>query len=296
MCLEHGIVAGIAQIGQRSVVFAECFAEFLLEVVLLFGILHQLFHPSERCGIGVAAVVVLSEFCQSRSLLDGFVEASELVYESEFLCLLSGPNASLSDAVHIVDGHAVSGIGAALGHAVEEEGISAVHILLHHFAFFGVEGTSHGTEIAALVGLYPIERESELVGQEFAGIGNHAEDADAAGEGGGLGKDVVGTATHVVSAACCQTAHGYDHGFLLLEELYGAPHLLAGVGRTSAGIDAEHDGLHLLVLCQFVKVGHHLVADDFGRVAGHAGCAGLFNDAAFGHVYSHFVRAAFCRC
>ena len=133
--------------------------------------------------------------------------------------------------------------------------------------------------------------QAKLFREETAGIGHHTEDTDATREGCGFGNDIVGTATHIVSATGCQSAHGNDNGLFGFEKLDGTPHLLAGIGRTTAAIDAQHDGLDVFVVSEFVEVGNDFLSNDFCFLC--EARRHLIDDASFSDIYGNLVVAFF---
>ena len=108
-----------------------------------------------------------------------------------------------------------------------------VHHLLHQGLLTLVHGAAGSAEVSVCVGLHYIEVKTYFVGQSLH-VGVHAEDADGACQGSGLGHDGVGIARHVVSARGGIFAHGDDDGLLFLQLADGIPQLLGAVG-TSAG-------------------------------------------------------------
>ena len=109
------------------------------------------------------------------------------------------------------------------------------------------------------VGLDHIKAQTQLVGEQLRGIGNHTEDAYAAGQRGGLSKDFVGTATDVVSSAGCQGTHAYDDGFLLAQQLHLTPDLLTCIGRTTRTVDTQDHCLHVVILAELLQIFGHLL-------------------------------------
>lgn len=76
------------------------------------------------------------------------------------------------------------------------------------------------------------------------------DDADGAGEGGGLGEDLVAAEGDVVAAGCGDGAHGDDEGFAgaLFEAADFGEHGFGGGDGASGGVDAEDDGFDAVVL------------------------------------------------
>ena len=105
-----------------------------------------------------------------------------------------------------------------------------------------------------LVGLHLVELDAELVGQQSAEVGEHAEDADRTCDGSGLGNDVGGRSADVVTTGGCIAAHRNDDGLLGLELCHSVVDLLRSVCRTAGGVDAQHDGFHVVILGQLVQV------------------------------------------
>ena len=178
---------------------------------------------------------------------------------------------------------------ASVGHALQEQAVTAVHIILHGSRFSCVEAASHGSEIRRNIGFHHVEVQTEFVGQQFRGIGHHAKNADTASKRGFVGHNVVGTARQVVTARSSHAAHRHYHRLFSLELLHGAPHLFRGVCAAAARIDTEHHGFHALVFGQFVKVAHYLRAHNFALGAIQRALGRNIHNSSFGIVNGNVV-------
>ena len=228
--------------------------------------------------------MVFAGLGQLGGLLHGVVQRAELVDQLDGQGVGGQPDAALGYLVHLVAGHL-----AALGHDVEERLVAAVNIRLHVFQLLGVV-LAHDQvflEVGVLVGLRAVEGHAQLAGQQLAEVGHQSEDADAARDRRGLGKDVVAVGAHHVAARSGHAAHRDDHRLLGLQPRYGVGYLLGGDGRPAGRVDAQHDGLHVVVVGQLVQVVHRLVADD--AVLGGKEARLLVDDFAVGVVDGHLV-------
>ena len=68
--------------------------------------------------------------------------------------------------------------------------------------------------------------------------------------------------------------------------------LLRGYGTATGGIDAQHDGLHVIVIGQLVEVVDSLLANDVMLGGEHAGF--LVDDFAIGVVDGHLIALLVC--
>src|SRR5690606_30107300 len=89
---------------------------------------------------------------------------------------------------------------------------------------------------------YGVKPDAQFVFQGAGGTGQEGKDADAAGQGIGLGKDAVGHGGQVVAPGGGVIAHGHDEFFAISLQ---AQQLLVDVFRTdnapTRAVDAEHD-------------------------------------------------------
>ena len=131
--------------------------------------------------------------------------------------------------------------------------------------------------------------QAEFLGEQTAGIGNHAEDADAARQRGGVGENLIGAAGHVIAARGSHAAHRNHYGLLGFEEFHGVPDLLGGIGAAAARVDAYHHGLHVFVLCQFVEVLYERAAHYLIVAAHERSRSGLVHNVAVGVVHGDFI-------
>ena len=107
---------------------------------------------------------------------------------------------------------------------------------------------------------------------EFRDQGEHA---DGAGEAGGVGIDLLRAGGDPVAAGGRIIAEGGDDGLLRLQEAEGRPDLLGSHDTAARGVHAEDDGLHGVVLAEFVDF-----LDE--TVGGDAIVAGAVGDLAVG--------------
>ena len=190
---------------------------------------------------------------------------------------------ALGDFLHIIDAQL-----APVGDALAEEFVATVDIGVEITHLLLVEGAGYRTEGAVLVGLHFVEAHAQLVLEQSAKVGEHAEDADTAGEGGRLGNNPVAAATDVVAARGCHAAHRHHDGLLLLEHLHLVPDLLRGVGAAAAAVHAQHHGFHVVVVGEFLKVlAHYLRIDHVALAHGVAGAA--IDDVAVGVIDGNLV-------
>ena len=108
-------------------------------------------------------------------------------------------------------------------------------------------------------------REYAHVGNVFeslAGLGDHAEYADGAGEGGGICKDLVAAVADPVSAGCGEFAVRCDYRDF--EEVEFMLDLLGSQHAAARGVHAEYHSLDAFV-------GADLVYDLCKTVSGHIG-------------------------
>ena len=71
------------------------------------------------------------------------------------------------------------------------------------------------------------------IGCHFLDVGDHAIDADGAGDGVGFGHDVVGSAGDVVATGSGIATHGYDDRFVVGDDIDFAPDKIGGCGRAT---------------------------------------------------------------
>ena len=185
----------------------------------------------------------------------GIVQVAKFVNKTYLQALLACPHTAFGNHLHTVLSHAT-----AVSHTLGEGLVATVYHLLQLCALGSIEGATHAAYVGHLVGLHHVELQAYLLGQEFACIGNHAEDADRTSQCGRFGKDTVGGTTDVVSAAGCHAAHAHHHGLLLLQQAHLAPDLLAGKGTAAGAVHTDHHGLHVVILAQVLKVLDHLLA------------------------------------
>ena len=88
-----------------------------------------------------------------------------------------------------------------------------------------------------------------------------------AGDGVGLGEDAVAIGGNPVAAGRRIVAHRDDDRLLGLQRDDFPQEHLGGVGAAAGAVDAQDDGLHVVVLAQFAQLGRETVAADVGGVA-----------------------------
>ena len=150
---------------------------------------------------------------------------------------------------------------ATVGYALTEEVVATTDILFEQCHFLRIERTSHCAESSVLVSLHLVELHAQLFSEQSAEVGEHAEDANGAGDGCRLGDNVVGSAADVIAARGSIATHGDNDGLFGFEVGDGSPDLLRGIGRTARRVDAQHDSLHVVVVRQFLQI----LADGIGH-------------------------------
>ena len=88
---------------------------------------------------------------------------------------------------------------ASVGHTLAEQFVAATDIGLQQCHLIGVNRPGGIAEVGKFIGLYFIELDTQFLRQQLADIGEHAIDADGAGNGGRLSNDVVGRTADVVA-------------------------------------------------------------------------------------------------
>ena len=134
----------------------------------------------------------------------------------------------MSNLLNLFDRHL-----ATVGNTFTEQLVAATDVFVKQCELFSIEWTGHRAEGSQFVGLYLIKFDAQLVSQQTAEIGEHAVDADAAGDRRRVTVDVVGTTADIVTARCSIATHRNHNRFPGLEVLYGVPDLLRRIGRTT---------------------------------------------------------------
>ncbi len=158
----------------------------------------------EELGEGVAEAHLLGIFFHAvggaelglaGGVGDGIVEAADFIDEMEAEGFLAGPDAALGDGFN-------GGLGevATVGDFADELVIKVVDAGLGDGEFLGGLGAGDGLEVGEFAGLDGIEGHAEGVVEELLRVVVHAEDADGAGDGVGLGENVVGVGRDPVAA------------------------------------------------------------------------------------------------
>ena len=221
----------------------------------------------------------------------GIVQVAQFVHKTYLQALLACPHTAFGNHLHAVLSHAT-----AVSHTLGEGLVATVYHLLQLCALSSIEGASHATYVGHLVGLHHIKLQAYLLGQEFACIGNHAEDAYGTGQCGRLGKDAVGGTTDVVSAAGCHATHAHHHGLLLLQQAHLAPDLLAGKGTAAGAVHTQDNGLHVVILAQVLKVLYHLLAHNLVLLVHRQATALALHYLAVGIVYGNLLVHLLVQC
>ncbi len=135
-----------------------------------------------------------------------------------------------------------------------------------------------------LVGLNLVVLQTNLLGEQFAGIGEHTEDADATGKGCRFGDNPVGWCADVVAARCSHSTHRDNDRFLFLHLHKSVPDLFGSVSATTTGVDAHDDSLHIVVVHQFLQIlANHLCVNLVFLIAKAAASSSIY-DVAVGVV------------
>ena len=156
------------------------------------------------------------------------------------------PHTALTDAVDESLRQAT-----AFGHALGELVVGLHHVLLQLGVLELGEGLGYRAKVGVLVGFGHVEGETNLVVQEALGVGKGAKHADGAGEGGGIGKDVVALGRNPVTARSGVVAHRDDDGLHFLGQIKLATDDGRSYGTATRRVDAQHDGFHVLVFTRF---------------------------------------------
>ena len=106
----------------------------------------------------------------------------------------------------------------------------------------------YGPHAGRSVALHAVERDAQLVLQRVDRIYEHAENPDRTGQRRAVGHDHVGRTGNVVSAAGGIGTHRHDDRFFGLQQFHLAPDHVRRQRAAAGGIDAQHHGLHSLVL------------------------------------------------
>ena len=130
---------------------------------------------------------------------------------------------------------------------VGEGGVNPVDTAHDHRPLQGRQ-RRRGREIGRSVALHAVDGDAQFVFQGVARIEEHAEHADRTREGHLVGHDRIGRAGDVITAAGCIGAHRHDDGFLGTQQFDLAPDDVRCQRASAGGVDAQHDGLHLLVV------------------------------------------------
>ena len=138
-------------------------------------------------------------------MLDCFLQGAEFVHQSQLLGGGGYPHAALGYAVDVGNGDV-----APLRHLGDELPVAAVDAALEH----GRERHDGYAQVGIRVGGHLLGRHTD-VPQQLLTVRNQAEDADGAGDGERVGKDVVGLAAYPVAAGGRVVAHGDDDGLAL---------------------------------------------------------------------------------
>src|SRR5690606_20406135 len=180
---------------------------------------------------------------------DGLVEAAHLVDEAEFEGPPSRPHTAFGDFQDGLLGHAAAFGGLAgegvidfVAHGFEQgEVISAPTLGLVQDADVLADADGLLVDANLVVG---------LLQQDAA-----KDDADAAGHGGGIGKDAVCAHGDVVPAGGGDAAHADDDGDVILvaDFVQAVPNAVAGDGAAASTVDADDQGAGRAVLDDLVQ-------------------------------------------
>ena len=184
-------------------------------------------------------------------------EAAHLVDELVLERLLARPHAALTDGVDLLLRHV-----AALRHAVEEHVVELLHLVAQLDALVVGEAAVERLGVGARRRLADLDVDADLA-EQLAHVGLAVEDADRAGDGQRQREDLLGGRRDVVAAARRDRAHRDDERLLLGELLQLAPHHVRGHRRAAGALDAEHDGLDVVVVPERLdRLGDRVRADE----------------------------------
>src|SRR5262249_14937367 len=127
-----------------------------------------------------------------------------------------------------------------------EDVVDFVHPALHEFALVGGKNSRRAEErsVNAAIVFFPIDSDfvPHVGGREFA-----CDDADRAGDRGGVGKNRVCATRDIVATAPGDIAHRDDQRLFGFHALGSVENDFAGGGRTAGGIDPQDDSLDRVV-------------------------------------------------
>ena len=153
--------------------------------------------------------MIFLQLGQLGSLLDGIVQRTNGVNQFDAKRIVTQPNTSLGNLLNLVNR-----LLATIGHALAEQFVATTDILVEQSQFLGIERTGHRAKGSVLVGLDLVELHAQLVCQQSAEIGEHAEDTNRTCDGSGLRVNVVGSTTDIVATAGSVATHRYDYRLL----------------------------------------------------------------------------------
>ncbi|EAU62172.1 conserved hypothetical protein, partial [Stigmatella aurantiaca DW4/3-1] len=166
-------------------------------------------------------------------------EAPQPVHQPPGVGVLAGPHPSPGQGVHL-------GLLQlpGLGRVGDEGVISGIHPGLHGPLLLGGPRPPQAQQVGQGGAGQGLLGDPQLVLQQALERGLQVEDADAAGERGGVGEDFIRGHGRVVAARGGHIPHGGDDGLHLLGLQHRAVHQVRGEHVPSARVHPEDDGHH----------------------------------------------------
>src|SRR6218665_1011443 len=134
-----------------------------------------------------------------------------------------------------------------LGYAFGKGVIHPLYAALNVFVFILGNVAEPAAYVAVPVGVYGIHRNAQLVFEGFLYVGDNAEHANGTCNGIGLGKNAVGGAANVITAAGGQVAHAHHRWLGLFGQQHLAPDHIAGQGAATRRVHAQYNSFYLIV-------------------------------------------------
>ena len=217
------------------------------------------------------------EVGQCGGIGDGILQGADLVHQADVQGIGSHPDSALGNFVH-TGGFQVP----SLGHQVHKTLIDILHRSLHKADFIAVEGAHQGKHVTVLVGTHGLYPHANLFG-DVGELGEHGEYADGAGDGGGIGINLLASVGNPVSAGSGIIAERGHQRLLLLKKIQRGTDFFRRRYAAAGRVHAEHDGLHAFVLPD-------LVDNLYETVSGHVAVVFLpVHDVTIGIQDSHIA-------
>ena len=165
------------------------------------------------------------------------------------------PDAALSHGIDVR-----FALSPSLGATREEEVVRPFDGALDKEAFVGEHRTREVAQVGEGVRLDHIACNPNLM-ERAREVWHYPEDPDGAGQRRRLGHNLVGGARDVVAPRSRIVAHRDDDRLDRLQVGDGLPDLFRQIRVAARGVDAEDDGLHLILFRQVAQVADNILRD-----------------------------------